>query len=1097
MNAGRKIGGFRVLSDLAAGTGSQGVVVCAVCERPTVPGVDVGDVVALKLMDMGDDDSGAREKCESRTRLLAAIDHPNIVKYFGCFVDEGSLSASMVVVMECLKGETLRDLLSANPGGLDADRALMIVREALTGLAAAESVGVVHRDVKPSNIFVCRDGSVKLIDFEISRNASAEATASTGVFAGTFDYMAPEFTRESFHGDARSDVFSMGVVFHEALTGVMPYADAKRDATTADFAFLSRWSARAKGIGAIHVKSSVRRILSHADEVMTKALAEKPEERFGSATEFLEALEAVCFRELRNGTKVYRLLRVVGKGGFGEVFKARLKSTGDVVAVKHLLKPAYGDRFRREARVMQQVDDPTFVRFIDYFEMKHAGGFEACLVMEFLPGMPGASLRDAIKRHKGHPLASADVLRAFTRYAKALVTLHSQGIYHRDIKPSNLYYPEDDLGKAAIMDLGIARDANGTATAGQVPGTLDYMPPEVVVGGSRGDAGMDLYALGLCLYEAISGEMAYPRLPTGPDAFRVFYERARSAEPPVFRGAEVESVPGLLELLQEMTAVDPARRIQDAEQVRQRIVALTSAGGALVSVPDEPITCVTRVGDLDELSCLPRGFCRMPRRRISILLRCAVAVAVFVLLAVAVVVWEKDRIRDFSRAWAREHLLDEPAVVQTNAVRSAAVDIVEQARRNENLIREIERPKPPVERPKPPVERPKPSPATNLVSVAVTNHPPVVRPEPVPKTVSKPVSSAMTNSQSVVRPTAVQAPKPMPVVVTNNPPVTQPKPVPKPVPSAVTNTPSAVQPTPAPTPAPTPVPKQTPAKVTPKSVAVIRAEVFVADVKERLLAEPIPGRRDRLQKAHGLINDSRTPELLAVLDGGVEKELSALFDAEWKRVRGIVTNKTRLPVKIDTGKGDVTLQPDETMMVTFDNTWTNERYARVEGYEFVMLPHEQETFEKFTFAIRTAMLVPLPVNVTVPELDPGVTCEISGRSESGVVWIVSGKSASGILELLPGEYEGVYEKPDCQRQEFKFKVEKDKPLRLPQPATWKQAGTFGWIGRGVTSAVNGIKNVGGKITVKSGEESRENFQMAVRLRKELEKTKKKDKSNAN
>jgi len=263
-------------------------------------------------------------------------------------------------------------------------------------------------------------------------------------------------------------------------------------------------------------------------------------------------------------------------------------------------------------------------------------------------------------------------------------------------------------------------------------------------------------------------------------------------------------------------------------------------------------------------------------------------------------------------------------------------------------------------------------------------------------------------------------------------------------------------------------------------------------VKERLLAEPIPGRRDRLQKAHGLINDSRTPELLAVLGGEVEKELYELFDAEWKRVRGIVTNKTRLPVKIDTGKGDVTLQPDETAMVTFDDTWTNERYARIDGHEFVMLPHEQETFEKFTFAIRTPMLVPLPVNVTVPELDPGVTCEISGRSESGVIWIVSGKPASGTFELRPGAYEGVYEKPDCQRQEFKFKVEAGKPLRLPQPASWKQTGTFGWIGRGVTSAVNGIKNAGDEISVKSGEESRENFQMAVRLREGLEKTLKKD-----
>ena len=582
---GQQIGGFRVISAIRGGKGSQGAVVRAVCERPTVPGVAVGEVVALKTMTVRDEDGSSYLSLAKRTKMLSEIVHPNVVRYRGCFSESGPFSSLHVIVMEFLEGETLKDRLAANPGGLDADEAVRIVEGTLAGLGAAAQAGIVHRDIKPGNIFICRDGTVKLIDFEIARKEGGTVSTASGRFAGTFDYMAPEFSNPSFRGDERSDVFSAGVVFHEALTGEVPYAREKEKGEQADFAFLSRWSQRQEGLCAIRIRTTVKRLLARADEVIRRALEVDPQKRYQSAAEFAAAVRTIRFRELRSPSHAYRLLRVIGRGGFGEVFKARIRGTNDFVAVKHLLKSAYGDRFRREARVMRQLDDPAFVRFVDYFEAGNAGGEEAFLVMGYLPGMPGMSLRDAIRARDEVPMPRKDVLKAFARYAHALATMHGQGIYHRDIKPANLYYPKGRPEAAAIMDLGIARDVNGTATTGQVPGTLDYMPPEIVLGSGRGDAGMDIYALGLCLYEAITGKTAYPRLPAGPSALAAFYERARAKMRPVFEHPEIAASPKLRLLLEDMTALDQFSRLSSAEAVFRRIMELLDADEGFAAVP--------------------------------------------------------------------------------------------------------------------------------------------------------------------------------------------------------------------------------------------------------------------------------------------------------------------------------------------------------------------------------------------------------------------------------------------------------------------------------------------------------------------------------
>ena len=583
-NEARVIGGFKVLQELQAGSGSQGTVYKATCAEDKHGLVPVGTVVALKVMPVQDGEGAQWRKLQKRTAELARLDHPNIVKYYGCFSEQGMFNDVHVVVQEFLQGVTLKERLARQKTGLDVDEGLRVVDSTLAGLDYMAQRGIVHRDLKPGNIFLCDDGSVKLIDFEIAKQEGGTVTASVGNIRGSFDYMAPDFTNPEFHGDVKSDVFSMGVVLHEVLSGKTPYERLEGDDKQANFAFLSRWSQTlSSGRSPIHVSSRVKRLLAHADEVLMHALAPDRKDRYRDFSAFREALKSIRFRSLKSGDASYQLLQFIGKGGFGEVFKARDRRTGQLVAVKHLMKAAYAERFYREAKIMRKLTSPCFVRLVDFFVLETGGGQEAFLVMAFLDGMPGNSLRDAIKRRAETPMQWRDVFVAFVRYAHGLLAIHQQGIYHRDIKPSNLYYPQGRPEAAAIMDLGIARDVNGTATTGQVPGTLDYMPPEVVISDSRGDGGMDIYALGLCLYESLTGKMAFPRLPTGTTSYAAFFERAKAKRSPSFDAPEVKSDGEVLSLLKDMTNPDASRRLKNAEVLLKRLQSIVDSrfgGGA-------------------------------------------------------------------------------------------------------------------------------------------------------------------------------------------------------------------------------------------------------------------------------------------------------------------------------------------------------------------------------------------------------------------------------------------------------------------------------------------------------------------------------------
>lgn len=579
-----RFGGFETVRRLPS-QGGQGRVYEARCVEPQFEGVASGDTVLLKVMTLHDSEGDTLKRLKRRTEALAAIRHPNIVRYYGVFSQEreDDIDPQHIVVMEYLHGHTLRELLDQKQHrrGLDADLALQIIRDSLAALQyAAQEHKLIHRDIKPGNIFVCDSGEAKLIDFELARQDNAGATVSTqGNLRGSYDYMAPDFIDPAFHGDEQSDIFSLAVCLHEALSGRTPYERVSGDLRQAGFQYMGRWRLYGKEdcSGVIQISQTACKPVAYIQGVLRKALSPERAERFTTFLAFKEALDGVKIRKIASGDDFYELLHIVGHGGFGEVFKGRRISDGRLVAIKHLLKAEYAGRFVREAKLIRTFANSRLVPFIEFLEIKQEeGDNQYFLVMDFLPGMPGNALSDRL-RDAREGLSYDEVITGFIRFAEGLELLHRAEVFHRDIKPSNLYLPEGHPEQACIMDMGVARDAKGSLTFGNVPGTLDFMPPEVAFGDSRGDAGMDIYALGLCLYEALTAQTALPRLPAGDAAVKAFLDRANEKTKPVLNHPRVTGDPQLHGLLLRMTNPEAAHREQSARAVADVLQDLLAA----------------------------------------------------------------------------------------------------------------------------------------------------------------------------------------------------------------------------------------------------------------------------------------------------------------------------------------------------------------------------------------------------------------------------------------------------------------------------------------------------------------------------------------
>lgn len=270
---GDTVGAYSIVGEL--GAGGSGQVFRA---RHTI----TGRVEALKMLsDSGAPGSARAERFLKEIRLQAKLDHPNIAVVYNAFW----LDETLVMVMEFVEGTSLRELLASGP--LAVGSVLDYGRQALDALAYTHDNGVTHRDISPSNILITPKGDVKLTDFGLAAIAADPADLKDSRLMGSAYYMSPEQVKSSPDLDHRTDIYSLGVVLYEALTGTRPFE--------ADDVF---------SIMEAHVDRQPDapsrrnpRLSAAMDAVVLKALAKDREQRFSSVREFAGALDGLDSRK--------------------------------------------------------------------------------------------------------------------------------------------------------------------------------------------------------------------------------------------------------------------------------------------------------------------------------------------------------------------------------------------------------------------------------------------------------------------------------------------------------------------------------------------------------------------------------------------------------------------------------------------------------------------------------------------------------------------------------------------------------------------------------------------------------------------------------
>ncbi|MGE5834931.1 MAG: serine/threonine-protein kinase [Acidobacteriota bacterium] len=273
---GRQVGQYRI--ERVLGEGGMGVVYLAEDMR-------LGRTVALKaLAPKYVSDPARRERLRREARAAAALTHPGIATVYALEEFDGQI----FIAGEYVPGETLREELARGP--LNALRTIETALGVARALSAAHDRGIVHRDLKPENIVRTGSGEVKILDFGLARFRDTPAALAHltdhGMILGTPAYMSPEQIRGKTV-DGRSDLFSLGIVLYELVSGVHPFAGADRDSTIVrileaeparlgDLPPATRWN---------------QTVLGELEDAVTTSLRKVPEQRYRSAHELIEVLE--------------------------------------------------------------------------------------------------------------------------------------------------------------------------------------------------------------------------------------------------------------------------------------------------------------------------------------------------------------------------------------------------------------------------------------------------------------------------------------------------------------------------------------------------------------------------------------------------------------------------------------------------------------------------------------------------------------------------------------------------------------------------------------------------------------------------------------
>ncbi|MDQ3917467.1 MAG: serine/threonine protein kinase [Acidobacteriota bacterium] len=278
----------------------------------------------------------------------------------------------------------------------------------------------------------------------------------------------------------------------------------------------------------------------------------------------------------------YRIVDFIGAGGMGEVYRAIHSKIGRVAAVKVLTQTGqtsdFVERFFNEARIQASLQHPNIATLYDFCEV--AG--QPCIIMEYVDGQTISERVAAYRAASGAPPPLSETVYIFGRVVEAIEYVHRHGIIHRDVKSNNIKV--SSAGQVKLLDFGIAKGQTspGLTQVGAVIGTLQYLAPELIRGGAADERG-DIWALGVLLYEMVTGRMPFEAQTVGDLSDKI----GRAAYPPP--GQYVSGLPRpFADVIARCLRHNPAERPGASELLRlvRQLEAVVSTPGLSTDVSD-------------------------------------------------------------------------------------------------------------------------------------------------------------------------------------------------------------------------------------------------------------------------------------------------------------------------------------------------------------------------------------------------------------------------------------------------------------------------------------------------------------------------------
>ncbi len=558
-------------------------------------------LVALEVLPAPSDPE-ALERLRRDAEAAVALGHPHI----SAALEIGETAEGGIYVARALAdGEPLGNRIDRGP--MPPEQAVGLASQVAAALGRAHDAGLIHRNLRPANILMTADGQARVAGFGL-------AWIVEGV--GGLAYRSPE-QLQGGPVDFRTDVWSLGVILYEMLTGRLPFRGADRDAISQ--AILERVP--------VPVAKINPGIPPELDEVVLLALAKPPAERpvmddllvilrgvlAGGELAGAEAT-VVQVPGLRSGYPEpepvpaapksaegsrpgagmeqpgdgdgfdggrwiahYRIVDTFGGGAMGTVYKAedtRLKRT---VAIK-LLPPEMTRDAGSKARFLQEAQAASALDHSNICTIHEVGETEDGELYLAMAAYDGETVKAKIARG---PLPVAEAVEIARQTALGLAKAHREGIVHRDIKPANLVVTGDGVVK--IVDFGIAklRGAGGLNVAGSFLGTPSYMSPEQARG-EEVDPRADVWSLGVVLYEMLAGTRPFRG---GEDLKAVLHSLLKDRPAPLGR-LRPEVPPELERIVGGMLAKSPGERYAGASEALADLIAFQ--GTLAAAVPGRP-----------------------------------------------------------------------------------------------------------------------------------------------------------------------------------------------------------------------------------------------------------------------------------------------------------------------------------------------------------------------------------------------------------------------------------------------------------------------------------------------------------------------------